>query len=168
MFLIHRIRGSKSLLKSQWINLHRIRTLKAHKHEQNWLQTDLTWTTSRTIPSNSEISMRIRSRKKSEFRLHERNHLFDLYLIRCIVPRYMVRYLVWDRGPPKHYYIWRTVLMHMTRQNLGIRLSAFPGCAHAAEDTSHVHLLCTLAWQVHKGSNDSEGGCRVEMHCFAV
>ncbi len=45
------------------------------KHEQNCLQTDLT--TSQTIPFNSETSMRIRSRKKEEFRSHERNNLFD-------------------------------------------------------------------------------------------
>jgi hypothetical protein len=31
----------------------------------------------RTIPFNSETSMRIRSPKKSEFRSHERDHLFD-------------------------------------------------------------------------------------------
>ncbi len=66
---------SKFLLKSQRINLHRIRILKAHLHEQNCLQTDLIM--NQTITFNSETSMRIRSRNKSEFRSHERNHLFD-------------------------------------------------------------------------------------------
>ncbi len=46
MFLIHWICWSKSLLKSQWINLHQIWRLKLFwkhiKHEQNCLQTDLT------------------------------------------------------------------------------------------------------------------------------
>ncbi len=78
--LIHWICWSKSLFKSQLIHLHRIRILKAYKHgslhEQNCLQTDLTM--NRTIPFNPETFMRIRSRKKSEFRSHEWNHLFDL------------------------------------------------------------------------------------------
>jgi hypothetical protein len=38
MSLIHWIYWSKSLLKSRWMNMHRIRILKAHKHEQNCLQ----------------------------------------------------------------------------------------------------------------------------------
>jgi hypothetical protein len=62
-------------LKSQRINLRQIRILKAHLHKQNCLQTDLTM--NRTKPFNSETSMRIKSRKKSEFRSHERNNLFD-------------------------------------------------------------------------------------------
>ncbi len=75
MPLIHWICWSKSSLRSQSINLHRIRLLKAHQREQNCLQTDSTMNI--TKPSNSETSKRIRSRKKLEFRSHERNHLFD-------------------------------------------------------------------------------------------
>ncbi len=75
MSLIHWICWSKSLLKNQWINLDQVQILKAHLQEPNCLQTDLTM--NQTIPFNSETSMRIRSRKKSEFRLHDRNHLFD-------------------------------------------------------------------------------------------
>ena len=65
-----------NLLKSQWIELHQIRILKAHnKHDQNCLQTDLTiiW----TIPFNSEISLRIRSRENKALPSHERNPFFD-------------------------------------------------------------------------------------------
>ncbi len=80
MSLIYWICWSKFLLKSQRINLHRIRILKAHFARAKLftkliIQTDLTM--NRTIPFNPETSMRIRSRKKSEFRSHERNHTFD-------------------------------------------------------------------------------------------
>ncbi len=43
-------------------------------NEQNCLQTDLTM--NRTIPFNTETSMRIRSRKKSEFRSPARTRTF--------------------------------------------------------------------------------------------
>ena len=65
MSLMHWISWSKSLLKSQWINLHQVRNSKAHLHEPNCLQTDLTM--NQIIPVNSKTSMRIRSRKKLEY-----------------------------------------------------------------------------------------------------
>ena len=58
----------KFFAESQWFELHQIGIWKAH--DQNCLQIDLTMI--RTIPFNSETSLRIRSRENTELPSNER------------------------------------------------------------------------------------------------
>ena len=90
MSLIHWICWSKFLLKSQRINLHQIRILKAHLHEQNCLQTDVTM--NRTIPSNSETSMRIRSRKNWNFGCTSETIYLTITYCRTVTPLKQIRF----------------------------------------------------------------------------